>query len=88
MTITNVAALLLRFFGVYLFFDVVLVLTELPTEVYTVIATQIGYIRVEREVVLIMSLVRLGIYAVGGICCIAFSRPLGKFFAKGLDGYF
>jgi hypothetical protein len=84
MTITQVAILLMRLFGVYLFFDVMLVLTELPTEIFAIQKSQIDYITTEHEFVLAMSLVRLFIYAGAGICFLFFARPLAKLFTKDL----
>lgn len=88
MTIAQVSALMMRLFGAYLFLNLILVITELPTEVYGIIATHFDYIRSEREVVLAATLIRLVVYAIGGTCFIAFSRSLGKLFAKGLEGFF
>jgi hypothetical protein len=90
MTIANVAALLARFFGVYLFLDAIIVLTELPTQIINMAASRGsygGYISFERDFFLVMTLARLALYVIGGICFIALSRPLGKLFAKGLEGY-
>jgi hypothetical protein len=84
MTITQVAILFMRLFGVYLFFDVMIVLTELPTEIFNIHTSQIDYIVSEHEFVLAMSLVRLFIYTVTGICFLVFARPLAKLFTKDL----
>ena len=85
MTLAQVAALLVRVFGVYLFFDAAVVVTTIPSEIYNIHKSQIDYIVSQHEFLLAMSLVRLFIYSVGGICFIIFARPLGKLFAKGLD---
>jgi hypothetical protein len=84
MTITQVAILLMRLFGVYLFFDVMIVLTELPSEIYNMSQTQVDYMRPEYELVIAMSLVRLFIYVVLGVCFLFFARPLAKLFTKDL----
>jgi hypothetical protein len=85
MTLAQIAALLFRVFGVYLFFDAAVVITTLPSEIYNIHTSQVDYIVSEHEFLLAMSLVRLFIYSVGGICFIVFARPLGKLVAKGLD---
>jgi hypothetical protein len=85
MKTTQIAILLMRLFGVYLFFDVMIVLTELPTEIFNIHTSQIDYIVSEHEFVLAMSLVRLIIYTVSAICFLVFARPLTKLFTKGLE---
>jgi hypothetical protein len=85
MLITQIAVLLMRLFGVYLFFDVMIVLTELPSTIYNMSKTQVDYMRPEYELVIAMSLVRLFVYLVGGICFLVFARPLARLFTKGLD---
>lgn len=74
----------MRCFGVYLFFDVMLVLTELPTEIYNMSKTQVDYMRPEYKLLIAMSLVRLFIYAVLGVCFLFRARPLAKLFTKDL----
>jgi hypothetical protein len=85
MTLTQTAALLIRVFGAYLFFDVAVVITTLPSEIFNIHTSQVGFIVSEHEFLLAMSLVRLFIYLVGGICSLVFARPLAKLFSKGLD---
>ena len=85
MTLTQIAALLIRVFGAYLFIDVAVVITTLPSEIYNIHMSQVDYIVSEHEYLLAMSLVRLFIYLVGGICSLDFARPLAKLFTKGLD---
>ncbi len=85
MQIAKIAVLLMRLFGIYLFFDVMLVLTELPTEIYNIHKSEIDYITSEHEFILVMSLVRLFIYAGAGICFLFFARPLARLFTKDLD---
>jgi hypothetical protein len=84
MLILQIAILLMRLFGVYLFFDVMLVLTELPTEIFEIQKSQVDYITSEHEFVLVMSLVRLFICAIAGICFLVFSRPLARLFTRDL----
>jgi hypothetical protein len=85
MTLKQIAALLFRVFGVYLFFDAAVVLTTLPTEIFNIHTSQVDYIVSEHEFLLAMSLVRLFVYSAGGICFLVFARPLAKLFTKGLD---
>jgi len=84
MTITQVAILLMRLFGVYLFFDAVVVLTELPSQIYNMTKTQVDYMKPEYELYIAMSLVRLFIYVVLGACFLFFARPLAKLFTRDL----
>ena len=84
MTITQVAILLMRLFGVYLFFDVMIVLTELPTEIFNIHTSQVDYIVSEHEFILAMSLVRLFFYSIAAVCFLVFARPLAKLFTKDL----
>lgn len=85
MQITQIAVLLMRLFGVYLFFDVMLVLTELPSSIYNMSKTQVDYMKPAYELVIAMELVRLFIYLVMGICFLVFARPLARLFTKGFD---
>jgi len=85
MTLAQVASLLVRVFGVYLFFDAAVVVTTLPSEIYNIHKSQIDYIVSQHKFLLAMSVVRLFIYSIGGVCFIVFARPLGKLCAKGLD---
>jgi hypothetical protein len=85
MTLVQVAALLMRLFSVYLFFDATVLLTTLPTEIFNIHTSQVDYIKSEHEFLFAMSLVRLFIYSVGGVCFLVFARPLAKLFTKGLD---
>ena len=85
MSITNIAVLLCRLFGIYLFFDVMRVLTELPIQLFALHKSHIDYIATEDEFMLVMSLVRLGIYAFAGISFLVFARPLAKWLTIGLE---
>ena len=75
----------MRLFGVYLFFNAAVLLTTLPTEIFNMRTSQVDYIRSEHEFLFVMSLARLFIYSVGGVCFLVFTRPLAKLFTKGLD---
>jgi hypothetical protein len=85
MTLKQMAALLIRVFGVYLFFDAAVVITTLPTEIFNIHTSQVDYIVSEHEFLLAISLVRSFVYSAGGICFLVFARPLAKLFTKGLD---
>jgi hypothetical protein len=85
MTPIQVAVLLLRFFSVYLFIDVMVVLTELPPNIYGIFKSPSDYITTQRALVLGLELVRLFIYAGIGIAFLVFTRPLAKLFTKGLE---
>jgi hypothetical protein len=85
MTPIQVAVLLLRFFSVYLFIDVMVVLTELPPNIYGIFNAQSDYLVTQREIALGLELVRLFVYAGTGIAFLVFSRPLAKLFTKGLE---
>jgi uncharacterized membrane protein len=85
MQITQIAVLLMRLFGVYLFFDVILVLTELPPQIFAIYKSQVDYLVTEHLFVLAMELVRLFVYLTGGICFLFFARPLAQLFTKDLD---
>ena len=82
---TQAAVLLLRFFSVYLCFDVMAVLTELPPSINGVFHSTDDAITTQRELILGLELVRLFIYAVAAISFMVFSRPLAKVFTKGLE---
>ena len=85
MTPTQAAVLLLRFFSVYLCFDVMAVLTELPPSINGVFHSTVDAITTQREMVLGLELVRLLIYAIAAISFMVFSRPLAKLFTRGLE---
>ena len=85
MTFIQVAAFSMRLFSVYLFFNAAVLLTTLPTELFNIHTSQVDYIVKEHEFLFAMSLVRFVIYFAGGVCFLAFARPLAKLFTKGLD---
>ncbi len=85
MQITQIAALLMRLYGVYLFFDVMIVLTELPSQIYAMSKTHIDYMKPEYGLMIEMLLVRLFIYAVAGTCFLVYAHPLARLFTKGLN---
>jgi hypothetical protein len=85
MTPIQVAVLLLRFFSVYLFIDVMVVLTELPPYILGLFRPQSDFLVTQRVLVLGLMLVRLCVYAGTGTAFLIFSRPLAKFFTKGLE---
>ncbi|HEV2453889.1 MAG TPA: hypothetical protein VGY98_06485 [Verrucomicrobiae bacterium] len=85
MKITQVAILLMRLFGVYLCFDIVIVLTELPALFYNLFATRVEYMKPGYVLVIVMALVRLIVYSVSSIGFLVFARPLAKLFTKDLE---
>jgi len=85
MTIMQMAVLLMRLFGVYLFFDVVIVLTELPVLIFGILNSRFDNMTSERILTLIMVFVRLFVYAGAGVTFLVFARPLAKLFTKGLE---
>jgi len=85
MTPIQTAVLLLRIFSVYFFIDVMVVLTELPPNIYGILNAQSDYLVTQRELALGLELIRLFVYAGTGISFLVFSRPLAKLFTKGLD---
>jgi hypothetical protein len=85
MTPIQAAVLLLRFFSVYLFIDCFVVLTELPPNFYGMFNAQSDYLVTQRELALGLELSRLVVYAGTGTAFLVFSRPLAKFFTKGLE---
>lgn len=85
MKTMQIAILFIRTISISFFIDTVVILTELPSLVFDIYESRIQYITLEHEVALLMVLVRLAFYIVGGICCLLFARPLAKLFTKGLD---
>ena len=85
MTFIQLAAFSMRLFSVYFFLNAAVLVTTLPTEIFNIHTSQVDYIVKEHEFLFAMSLVRLFIYFVGGVCFLAFARPLAKLFTKGLD---
>jgi len=76
--------LLLRFYSLYLFFDGVVVLTELPPSLNGIIHSTSDAIATQRVLILGLELFRLLIYVGTGVAFLIFTRPLAKFFTKGL----
>jgi hypothetical protein len=84
MTPMQLAVLLFRFFSLYLCFDVIVVLTELPPNIYGVFSSPTDYTTKQRELLLGLELVRLVIYTCSAIVFLVFARPLAKCITKGL----
>lgn len=87
MQITAIAVVLMRLFGVYLFLDVMIVLTELPSQFYTMFQTHVDYLKPVYGLAIAMLFVRLFIYLVLGICFLVFARPIARLFTRGLDSH-
>ena len=85
MTFTQVAVLLLRFFSVYLLIDAFAVLTELPAHIYGIYKTEFDFISSQRKLALGLALLRLFVYSGMAISFLVFTRPLAKYFTKGLE---
>jgi hypothetical protein len=87
MQITPIAVVLMRLFGVFLFLNVMIVLTELPTQIYTIFQTHVDYMKPVYALAAAMMCVRLFIYTVLGICLLVFARRLAGLFTRGLDSH-
>jgi hypothetical protein len=84
MTIEQVAAILLRISSVGWFVEVLVAMTGLPGDILGVVVLQPGYLANQRELALVMVLLRICLYLGIGIAFLFFSRPLAKLAAKGL----
>jgi len=74
----------MRFFGLYLFFYVLLGLTYLVNDIFGISKASADYVT-RYELDLALDLLRLSVQAVGGFCFLVFARPLARLFTKGLD---
>jgi hypothetical protein len=81
----QIAVLLFRLFAIYLFFDCMIILTELPSTIYNMCNTRVDYMKPEYALIMAMQLVRLFIYLVSAICFLVFAKPLANFFTKDLN---
>ena len=84
MTPTKVAVIFLRISGIGWLIDVVIALTGLPGDILGMVE-QTGYLSFQRELSLIMLLVRICLYLGMAIAFLFFTRPLARLFTKGLD---
>jgi hypothetical protein len=84
MTPTKVAVIFLRISGIGWLIDVVVALTALPGDILGMVQ-QTGYLSFQRELSLVMLLVRVCFYLGMAIAFLFFTRPLAKLFTKGLD---
>jgi hypothetical protein len=85
MKLIQVAILLIRITSISFFIGAVIILTELPALIFDIWESQYRNITLEREVALMMVLVRLAFYIVGGLSFLIFARPLAELFTKDLD---
>jgi hypothetical protein len=85
MTPIQAAALFLRLFSVYLCLNIILVLTELPPNIYGIISLRSDYLMHQRVLMLGLELFRVFVYASLAVTFLVFNRPLAKLFAKGLE---
>jgi len=84
MLITQIAVLMMRLFGLYFFFYVMLGLTSLANDIFDIYKAPADYVT-RYEFDLALNLVRLFMQAVAGFCFLVFARPLARLFTKGLD---
>jgi len=85
MTLRQVAAVLIRIFSIWWFVDAFVVLTSLPADILGIANYQSGYLATQRELSLLMALIRLFLFLGLGVSCLIFSRPLAKCLTKGLE---
>jgi hypothetical protein len=85
MKLMQIAILFIRITSVSFFIGAAVILTELPALVFDIFESRFQYITLEHEVALLMVLVRLAFYLIGGLCFLLFARPLARLLAKGLD---
>ena len=75
----------MRILSIAFITDVIEVFTELPADVYGVFNAQSDYLVSQRELALVMALIRLFFYVCVATGFLFFGRPLAKLFTKGLD---
>jgi len=85
ITLTQVAAVLIRIFCIWWFVDAVLVMLTLPNEFLGMLSIRSGYFSSQQEIALAMQLLRLFIYLSLGTAFLVFTRPLAKLLTKGLE---
>jgi hypothetical protein len=85
MTPIQTAILLMRILSVAFITDVIEVLTELPADIYGVLNAQSDYAVSQRELALVMALIRLFVYVGIVIGFLFFGRFLAKLFTKNLE---
>ena len=78
------AALFFRFFAIYMFILAGIAFTALPTNVLGMIGSS-EYLIKQRELALVMDVMRIAVYAGAGMAFLLFSKPLAKLIAKGLE---
>jgi hypothetical protein len=84
MTPTKVAVIFLRISGIGWLINVIIALTSLPGDLLGMV-TQTGYLSMQRELALMMLLVRICLYSTAAIAFLLFTKPLAKLLTKGLD---
>jgi hypothetical protein len=85
MTPTQAAILLMRILSVGFIADSINILTDLPGDIYGVMRATTDYVASQRELDLVLVLVRLSVCSGIAIAFLFFSRPLAKLFTRGLD---
>jgi hypothetical protein len=76
---------LLRIFSIWWFVDAVLVLTGFPADIYGMKYYPSGYLSGQRELDLVLQLVKLVVFLGLGITFWVFPLPLAKLLTKGLE---
>lgn len=84
MTPTKVAVIFLRISGIGWLINVIITLTSLPGDLLGMV-TQTGYLSMQRELALMMLLVRICLYSTAATAFLLFTKPLAKLLTKGLD---
>jgi hypothetical protein len=85
MTPTQAAILLMRILSIGFLVDGINILTDLPGDIYGVFRATTDYAASQRELDLVLVLVRLSVCSGVAVAFLLFSRPLAKLFARGLD---
>jgi len=78
------AALFFRFFAIYMFILAGIAFTALPANIIGLIGSS-DYLVKQRELAIVMDLMRIGVYSGAGVVFLLFTKPLAKLIAKGLE---
>ena len=83
----QVATLLIRYGCIWAFVDALVLLVELPADIYGILNAQSAYLVAQREIALAMLFARFFIYAGTGTVFLIFTRPIAKLLTKGFDDH-
>ncbi len=86
MNIMQVAVLLIRLSSLSWFIEAGIVLTYLPNDLYGVRSLPAGYYANQRELEVVMKLIRSFIYGALGMVFNIYAFPMAKRFTRGLEG--